>query len=441
VPGKLFRLHGCKALLQGECLVRFFYSLMFYLAVPLVIARLLWRSLKEPGYRRQPLQRFGFYQSPNSGDVIWIHAVSAGETIAMVPLVERLIASGRKCLVTNMTPTGRERVAALLGDSVENCYMPYDLPGSVSRFIRKNRPRLLVIIDTELWPNTLSICKRRGIKVALVNGRMSNKSALGYERIAALVRPMMEGMDLCAVQTEQHGLRFAGLGVRAKNLFVTGSLKFDAQYAKGHDSRLEKARKMTEERTVLVGASTHEGEEEALLNVLSALRNVVSDVILVLAPRHTHRCDQVARLIQSMGYAVAKFSDGTAPGPECSVLLLDVMGELEPFYGVARLAFVGGSLVPRGGHNLLEAVRAGVPVIMGPHLHNIDDIAAQFVDKEAMRVVHTNSELADEVIGFMRDKGKARAMAMKATAVLEENRGALSRVVQLLDGLLDRAPG
>ena len=407
--------------------------------MPIVVLRLYWRSIKEPGYRHALSERFGFFRSKTPGEVVWIHAVSAGETIAAVPLIRRLKARGYKCLVTNMTPTGRERVRVLLGDGVENCYAPYDLPGSVNRFLENNSPRALITIDTELWPNILSSCEQKGIKTMVVNGRMSARSAAGYARIARPVASMLQSINLLAVQTEQHAKRFASLGADKKNLRVTGSIKFDGQYAAGHENRLAAARRMVCGRPVLLGASTHEGEESALLSLLPALESVLPGVVLILAPRHTHRCAQVEKLCKSLGRPAVRFSKISRKQiePHQQILILDIMGEMESFFPVARLAFIGGSLVPVGGHNLLEAVRAGTAVIMGPHLDNIEDIAQQFVDQNAMSLVQNVDELHDEVIGFMRDEGKVRRLVTSADRVLDANRGSLDRVETLFVELMN----
>lgn len=404
--------------------------------MPFAVLRLFWRSIKEPGYRQDIVERFGAYRGSNPGRVIWIHAVSAGETVAAVPLIKRLIEAGYPCVVTNMTPTGRERVQVLLGDQVENCYAPYDLPGAVDRFLERNNPRLLLTIDTELWPNTLAACERRGIPAAIVNGRMSLRSAIGYERFSLLARPMIESLDLVAVQTQAHAERFVNLGARSGCVNVTGSIKFDGEYAGDHAARLEAARALSAGRPVLLAASTHEGEEEALLNLLDALKAVLPGVLLVLAPRHTHRADHVARLCEQQHFSVHGFSQGTVLPAGIDVLLLDVMGELESWFPIARVAFIGGSLVPVGGHNLLEAVRAGTAVIMGPHLYNIDDIAQQFIDHDGMIVVHNDASLRDEVLGLMRDEGRVRRLVSAADAVLMQNRGALDRTVMLVKTLL-----
>ncbi|MBT4160474.1 MAG: 3-deoxy-D-manno-octulosonic acid transferase [Gammaproteobacteria bacterium] len=417
---------------------RFLYSCAFYLAIPFVLLRLVKRSIKEPDYRRDLGQRFGFFRSRRPGEVIWIHAVSAGETVAAAPLIKRLLIAGYPCLVTNMTPTGRERARVLLGDAVENCYAPYDIPDAINRFLSRNRPRLFITIDTELWPNMLAACERDGIPAAVINGRMAARSAEGYSRISVLTVPMMRSLDLIAAQTEPHAKRFIELGAESDKVKVTGSIKFDGQYSAGHEARLASARQLTTGRPVILGASTHEGEEEALLSVMDSLAAVVPDALLVLAPRHTHRTDHVARVCASMGYPARRFSEGVPVTADDSVLMLDVMGELESYFPIARVAYIGGSLVPVGGHNLLEAVRAGTAVIMGPHLDNVEDITQQFIDHGAMLIARDRKELKDEVIGLMRDEGRTRLLVAAASEVLERNRGSIERAEQLLIGLIAR---
>ncbi len=429
-------------------LFRFIYTCLFYLLLPLLFVRLLWRGIKEPEYLSSPWERLGYYRSLYPGEVIWVHAVSAGETIAAVPLIQKLTATGKRCLLTNMTPTGRERARSLL-PKVENCYAPWDLPTAVARFIRRNRPRILVVVDTELWPNTIRQCQKNGVKVILVNGRMSASSARGYKRIAPLSRPMMATLSRVATQTQQHASRFIELGVPAERLVVTGSIKSDAVHPREHQARLESARRLTASRPLVTAASTHEGEEASLLRILPVLQSAVPDALLVLAPRHPRRSDSVAQLIGSLGYEVIRFSDlGSGSSNDFisdkrvidqsrQVLLLDLMGELETFLGITRVAFIGGSLVPVGGHNLLEAVRAGAAVIMGPHLENIEDIAQQFLDNKAMLVVTNELELKDQILDLMQHEDKAHRMAQAAKAVLASSSGALQKVHALLIDALE----
>ena len=411
---------------------RFFYSVFFYLAVPFVLLRLVWRSRKEPEYRAAVWQRFGFYRVARPGDVIWVHAVSAGETIAAVPLVKRLIDRGCSCVVTSMTPTGRERVRTLLGDSVDSCYAAYDLPGSVARFLTTNKPRMLITIDTELWPNTMAACGQRNIPVLLVNGRMSGKSARGYAGIRRLSQPMFSGITRLAVQSEAHRHRFVRLGADPERVHVTGSIKFDGERGDDLSDSIVKAQNLVGARPVLLGASTHEGEESALVEAFNVARKKVPDLLLVLAPRHTHRVRRVADLCQSNDLSLTRFSDTGHQGIETEVLLVDVMGELAALYHVARVALVGGSLVPVGGHNLLEGVRAGCVVMMGPHLDNIEDITAGFEDAGGMIMVRDTAELCDQVVDLLCHEARRRDIIRAANRVLESNRGSLDRIEQLI---------
>jgi 3-deoxy-D-manno-octulosonic-acid transferase len=415
-----------------------FYSAIFYLLIPFVLLRLLKRSLKEPGYRMAIPERFGFFRSKQPGKVVWIHAVSAGETIAAVPMVRRLLGRGYVCLVTNMTPTGRERVKVLLGDDVENCYAPYDLPGSIDRFLRNNKPRMLITIDTELWPNMIEGCARRGVPTLLVNGRLSSRSAEGYGRIRPLILPMLRSLNLLAVQTPRHKDRFVSLGTDASKVHVTGSIKFDAVMAQGYADRLNRSRRRVAGRPILLGASTHNGEEAALLSLLPALQDLVPEILLVLAPRHTHRCEVVRRACESSGQSVVSFSDGGAVTPQDQVFLVDVMGELDALFELASVAFIGGSLVPVGGHNLLEAVRAGTPTVMGNHLDNIEDIAQQFIDSQAIMIVKDGRELQQVVINLMENVDESNRLVTAANKVMELNQGALDRVEKLIVELMNR---
>ena len=419
-------------------LSRLFYSAIFYLLIPLVLLRLLKRSLKEPGYRMAISERFGFYRSKQPGKFVWIHAVSAGETIAAAPLVRKLLGRGYVCLVTNMTPTGRERVQALLADEVENCYAPYDLPGSIDRFVRNNKPRMLITIDTELWPNMIEVCARNRVPTLLVNGRLSSRSAKGYRRIAPLILPMLRSLSELAVQTRNHKDRFVSLGTDASKVHVTGSIKFDAVMAQGYVDRLDRSRRLIAGRTVLLGASTHKGEEAALVSLLPALQKQIPGFLLVLAPRHTHRCDQLRRAFESSGQSVVSFSDGRAVALDDEVFMVDVMGELDALFELASVAFVGGSLVPIGGHNLLEAVRAGTPTVMGGHLDNIEDIAQQFVDSQAIMIVRDAQELQEVVINLMRNVDESNRLVSAANKVMESNLGAMDKVEELIVEVMNR---
>ncbi len=413
-------------------LSRFFYSFFFYLAIPFVLLRLLWRSRKEPEYRSSVSERFGYFRSEHAGEIIWIHAVSAGETIAAVPLIEILVDQGYHCLVTNMTPTGRDRVRSLLGSKVENSYAPYDLPGSVARFLDANRPLMHIVVDTELWPNTLAACESLKVPALLVNGRMSIRSARGYQKISGLSKPMFESLTALSVQTQQHKQRFIELGAIEERVHVTGSIKFDAAEPGNAADSIDRARRMTGDRPVLLGASTHDGEESALIETFLAAKQELAGLLLVLVPRHTHRVSQVLGYCKGAGLTTTLFSEAGQGAATTDVLLVDVMGELGVFYYTAITALVGGSLIPRGGHNLLEGVRAGCAVVMGPHLDNIDDIANQFEEAGGMVVVNDAQSLKEQVTKLLTDEQARARVNDAATKVLEQNRGSLDRIQQLV---------
>ena len=405
--------------------------------MPFVLLRLFFRSLKEPDYLSALSQRFGFFRSKNKGKVVWIHAVSAGETTAAVPLIRRLCSQGYACLVTNMTPTGKERVKALLPFEVETCFVPYDLPGSISRFLKNNRPKMLITIDTELWPNMIAGCERWGVPVILVNGRLSRKSEKGYRRIKPLILPMLDSTQMLMVQTLRHKSRFVSLGTDPAKVHVTGSIKFDAVIAEGYSDRLARNRILVNGRRILLGASTHDGEEAALLSLLPSLRELVPNVLLVLAPRHIHRCEGVGRVVRSSGHSYIKLSNAGVVESHDQVLLIDSMGELDAFYKLASLAFVGGSLVPKGGHNLLEAVRGETPIVMGNHLDNIEDIIQQFMDYKAINIVSDHRELQEVVMRLMSDDDEVVRLVSAAKEVMKSNEGALGKVEDLIIGAME----
>ena len=413
-------------------LIRYLYSLCFCLALPFVFLRLLWRSLKEPVYRASLLQRLGMGEKLICDNLIWIHAVSAGETIAAAPLARRLLDHGYDILMTNMTPTGRERASALLGKDVENRYAPYDTPGAVKRFLQRTKPRVLVIIDTELWPNMLHYSAEYGIKVIVVNGRLSDKSTRGYEKINALSRPMMEAISHVAAQSQPQGDRFVKLGLSRKKLTVTGSTKFDVEHSSGQSEAADRLAEDFQRRFVIVAASTHGGEEEQMLIALGAFEDTLPEALLVLVPRHPHRAQEVFKLCERFGYCPQLHSSGEELKNETSVYLLDTMGELMAFFAMANAAFVGGSLVSVGGHNPMEPSSFGLPVFMGPFIRNVSDIAQQFIDEGAMKIVHSGKELAAEIQIIRSSSSEVQLRVEASKRVMDRNKGALKNVENII---------
>ena len=417
------------------------YSLIFHLALPIIVARLFWRARRAPAYAQRIGERFALALPEVAPGGIWVHAVSVGESIAAAPMIRALRQRypDLPITVTCMTPTGSERVRALFGDQVAHCYLPYDLPWAAARFLRRLRPRLAVIMETELWPNHIHQCARRGIPVALANARLSERSARGYARFARLTAPMLAELALIAVQSEVEAQRFRQLGARAKCVEVTGSIKFDLSI---DPALIERAAALREAwqataRPLWIAASTHAGEDEVLLAAHRQLLGRRPDALLILVPRHPERFGAVFELCRQSGFGSVRRSTGELPGAETSVLVGDTMGELLFLYALADLAFVGGSLVPNGGHNLLEPAALGKPVLSGPHLFNFLDIAAQLREAGALVEVADGDALAERLDGLFADPARAWSMADAGLRVMRANEGALGRLLAGLGRLLD----
>ena len=419
---------------------RTLYTLLFHLGLPLVFLRLLWRAWRAPAYSRRIGERFAFGLPPLRPGGIWVHAVSVGESIAAAPMVRELMARypHLPITVTCMTPTGSERIQALFGDSVQHCYLPYDLPWAAARFLERARPKLAVVMETELWPNHIHQCARRGIPVALANARLSARSARGYARFARLTAPMLAKLSLIAVQTEAEAERFRQLGARDECVEVTGSIKFDLTIDPALLERASKLRQQwaAQERPLWIAASTHAGEDEIILAAHRKLLGEHPQALLILVPRHPERFASVYESAVRDGFVAVRRSTGEAVGADTQVLVGDTMGELLFLYALADIAFVGGSLVPNGGHNLLEPAALGKPVLSGPHLFNFLEISAQLRAAGALREVQDAAQLAQVVSELWGDPAGAQAMRDAGLGVLKANQGALERLLAGLGRLL-----
>jgi len=415
---------------------RCLYTLFFYLLLPLIFLRLAWRAWRAPAYARRIAERFAFALPPLKSGGIWVHAVSVGESIAAAPMVRSLQAlyPDLPITVTCMTPTGSERIQALFGDSVQHCYMPYDLPWVAQRFLDRLQPRLAVVMETELWPNHIHQCWRRGIPVALANARLSERSARGYARFARLTAPMLAELGLIAAQTPAEAERFLALGARAESVEVTGSIKYDLSIdAQMPELAADLRRQWAAElRPVWIAASTHAGEDEIVLAAHRQLLQRFPDALLILVPRHPERFGNVFELCQRAGLLTCRRSLQQPVEAATQVLLGDTMGELLFLYALADIAFVGGSLVPNGGHNLLEPAALGKPVLSGPNLFNFLEISAQLRNAGALGEVHDADTLADMVDRLWQAPAEAARMREAGQEVMTRNQGALQR---LLDGL------
>ncbi|MFU6374937.1 lipid IV(A) 3-deoxy-D-manno-octulosonic acid transferase [Metapseudomonas otitidis] len=418
---------------------RTLYTLLFHLGLPLVALRLAWRAWRAPAYARRIGERFALGLPPLKPGGIWVHAVSVGESIAAAPMVRELMARhpDLPITLTCMTPTGSERIQALFGDRVQHCYLPYDLPWAASRFLDRVRPKLAVIMETELWPNHIHQCARRRIPVVLANARLSARSARGYARFAKLTAPMLAELDWIAVQTEAEAERFRQLGARPECVGVTGSIKYDLTIDPALPARAAELRAAwgASGRPVWIAASTHAGEDEIILAAHRAVLARRPDALLILVPRHPERFTSVYELSRQSGFASQRRSSGESVTAQTQVLVGDTMGELLFLYALADSAFVGGSLVPNGGHNLLEPAALGKPVLSGPHLFNFLEIAAQLRDAGALLEVDGAEALARDVEALWADAARAAAMRDAGLGVLRANQGALER---LLAGLAAR---
>ncbi|WP_333982804.1 lipid IV(A) 3-deoxy-D-manno-octulosonic acid transferase [Ectopseudomonas khazarica] len=415
---------------------RHLYTLLLHLALPLIALRLALRARKAPAYARRIKERFSFALPPLKPGGIWVHAVSVGESIAAAPMIRALQARYPELpiTVTCMTPTGSERIQALFGDSVQHCYLPYDLPWAAARFLDRVRPRLAVVMETELWPNHIHQCARRGIPVALANARLSERSARGYARFGKLTAPMLAELSLIAVQTQAEAQRFLDLGARPDCVEVTGSIKFDLKIDAELLRRAAELRRQwqAEQRPVWIAASTHAGEDEIVLAAHRQLLETRPNALLILVPRHPERFNSVHELCLSDGLTTRRRATGEAVQTGDQVLLGDTMGELLFLYALADIAFVGGSLVANGGHNLLEPAALGKPVLSGPHLFNFLEIAAQLRAAGALSEVANAAQLAERTATLLDTPAEAQRMSAAGLAVLKANQGALER---LLDGL------
>ncbi len=421
-------------------MVRQLYSALHYLALPYIFLRLAWRGHRDPGYWERWGERFG--RVPRlSGDrqTLWIHAVSVGEVQAAVPLVRALRSEGRdfRIVVTTTTPTGRERVRQALGNSVLHRYAPYDLPGAVRRFLERVRPRLVIIMETELWPNTLHQCSRRGIPVLLANARLSEQSAASYRRVATTAGRMLASISCIAAQTQRDAVRLVSLGAPPERVRVTGNTKFDVRLPASLSEEAQVLRRcFGVDRGVWIAASTHDGEEQQVLQAFETVQRALPDSLLVLVPRHPERAASVAALARKFGHVTALRSESPVSCADARVFIGDTMGELPLFYAASDVAFVGGSLVPEGGHNMLEPAALGIPVVFGPHVHDVAEISERLMEAGAGRRVNNKSELGMAVVEYLHDANLRHVTGQRGSEFVKQNRGALNLVMELVDELL-----
>lgn len=410
---------------------RFGYTLLLWLLLPQALLHLLWRSRRQPAYREHVPERFGSYAMSVERPLIWVHAVSVGETRAAEPLIAALQLSnpGHRILLTHMTPTGRETGVALFGERVTRCYLPYDFPFAVARFLDHFKPARGILLETEIWPNLIKSCNDRGIPVYLANARLSDKSFRRYQRFGALAASALRGLAAIAAQSADDAARFRALG--ATTVVATGNLKFDiapdaAMIERGSAWRGQ----FGKARPVLLLASTREGEEALLLEALHGLD--LAGLLVVLVPRHPQRFDEVAALLERQAIPYQRRSSGQPVAAATRVLLGDSMGEMAAYYAACDVAIIGGSLLPFGAHNLIEACALGKPVVVGPHDYNFAEAVRLAVDAGAAVQVNSAGAALSAARELLTDAPRYERMAEAGRAFVRTHVGATRRVIELL---------
>ncbi|MDX1497441.1 MAG: lipid IV(A) 3-deoxy-D-manno-octulosonic acid transferase [Salinisphaeraceae bacterium] len=413
--------------------MRLIYSLLIYCLLPVLFGYFFWRSLREPDYRRGWLQRLGFVPRTEQPS-IWLHVASVGETQAALPLIERLIERypDHRIVVTSFTPTGSALVSARLGERVSNVYLPVDTPCAVARFLRRLRPRIGVIVETELWPNLLLGCKARAIPMVLASATLSEKSARRYLRspMRGLMSAALQAFHIVTVQSAPDAERFGSLGVRQGRIELSGNLKFDLSVDESLPGQAATLRHNWQAggRAVWLAASTHEGEEEQVIATFRQLQTRHPNQLLILVPRHLQRFDSVAGIMEKSGLNFVRRSQGETVDSDTEVVLVDSLGELMLFYAMADVAFVAGSLTPIGGHNLLEPAALAKPIVTGPYCESQQQLLDLLAARDAVVQVDTQEELATTIAQLLEDGNRRKEMGQAAQAVVTENRGALSRI-------------
>ena len=423
--------------------MRLAYTVVLYCAAPFLVGRLLWRGLRDSAYWRRIGERFGMGRRIGAQrGCVWIHAVSVGEIQAAVPIVKAL--KGRypdeTIVVTSTTPTGAARVAKAFGGSVVHRYFPFDFPGSMARFLDRIQPRVAVIMETEIWPNLLAQCHLRGVPVVLANVRLSERSAAGYRKFRRLFAPALGGVAAIAVQSGEDARRMASIGAPPNVIEVTGSTKFDIpMLASLREEAAALRRTWGPSRGIWIAASTHEGEEALVLDAFEHVLERVPGSLLVLVPRHPERFGKVAAQVRRRGFESVLRSRRP---PDCSsaqVFIGDTMGELPLFYAAADVAFVGGTLVERGGHNMLEPAALGLPVLFGPHVFNFAGISRRLLEAGGARAVSDSADLGRAVVDYLHDADLRNTTGARGRAFVEGNRGAGERVLAIVGPYLGPA--
>lgn len=421
--------------------LRTLYTIIYLHLLPLFVLRLYWRSLKAPAYRLRIKERFALVPPRKTANpLIWVHAVSVGEVIAATPIIKQMMLKHPDfcfCMTTT-TPTGSERVRAAFGETVLHYYMPYDLPSLVTFFIRAIKPKLLVIMETELWPNIIATCHERNIPVVLANGRMSKASAKGYKKLSLLTAPMLRNIELIAAQSKMDAERFVYLGAAREKVVITGSVKFDVVIDDAIRERSQFLRDQLSlrQRKIVIFASTHPGEDEQILPMIKRLHHLSTDFLAIIVPRHPERFAVVAQIAQKLHIATVHLSKGESCDYSTQLVLGDTMGDMLALYGLADVAFVGGSLINHGGHNFLEAAAWGLPILTGPSSYNFQDIARLLVREGGMKQLHDHFDLERTLQAWLEGSLNLAETGYAARKVLSNNQGTLAKLLASIETVI-----
>ncbi|HAT6821792.1 TPA: 3-deoxy-D-manno-octulosonic acid transferase [Legionella pneumophila] len=417
--------------------MRFVYSFLMYLLTPYLLFRLWRKGRKLPAYRQRIGERFCLGIQENAPVDVWLHAVSLGEVIAATPLIDAMLNKRWSVLVTTMTPTGSERVKSRFGHKVAHQYLPYDLPWVLKRFFKRTRPRVGIIMETELWPNLINQAQASGVALFLANGRLSDRSLQGYLKLKFLFKPVLNQFSGILTQSNEDAERFIALGANADLVHVLGNMKFDLQINSVDRSQYRELKShWGEDRPTIIAASTHDDEESQILSQLPRLQEAIPGVVLLIAPRHPERFQTVYQLSVQAGFNTGCRSNLNTISRENEVVILDSLGELLGFYQISDFAFVGGSLVPVGGHNVLEPIAMNVPVLSGNQVHNFKSICRELKEAQAILLVNHANELVDAIIKLYQDRESQNTMVANASSVLESNKGSVVRYLQKIESAL-----
>ena len=404
------------------------------------MSRLLVRSIHQPEYRHRLFERLARFPKINQDEpVIWVHAVSVGEVIAAVPLIKSLIERypEKQLLVTTTTPTGSAQVKKIFADEVLHVYAPYDFSWVVKRFLNKMNPSILLVMETEIWPNLFRACHKENIPIILANARLSKRSAVGYQRFAGLTRSTLNCITRIAAQGQKDAERFIELGAKKENISQTGSIKFDMELPDKLNHHAAGLRnELGEKRKIWIAASTHEGEEELMLEAYDKLSSKIDNLLLIIVPRHPERFDRIAALCEKKHLNTVRRSDQDSCTENTQVFLVDSMGELLLFYAVSDVAFIGGSLVNVGGHNLLEAAALKVPSVVGPEMYNFAEITEHLLRCNGIIQIQNESLLADKIEMLLNDEKLRTLMGGNAYAFVDRNKGALDQLNKIIDRVM-----